>query len=433
MFGLFKKKDKNNKATKNTKAEHKQQVSKYNPVLSTPDDFMRVYRQGEEHIVIGRNQGSNVGVTAIDPPADSLLVINDNSDEILRQCVIPTVEQSKLSYIIYDPNGAYYNALADKMKARLYDIQVLDLESSMNKSTVDLFEVVNITKNTYWTSVILAGSIKCEGAEIQAAHNLFMTMMEYLLEKKGCIFIEDMQELFNKVSVNDKETLLDMEKCSSAKPSLLRLINADPKDRGSVYKKAAVYFFRDISKKIKNPNIFTVTSHKRKTVTFIKKVPAQYRNLISAMLFNLKVSSILCGDGSASTLIIDTSNEEWYNRKLLENLTREAGDSMDKSVAMMKIRDSFNESDLSNNGILIYMHSEDYNTRNHVFELLKTKNQLSQEEQVALSTQLYGGKPVPEETLEASPVQIGELSILRDEIVIDLTKNTKAFRCSRLA
>lgn len=229
MFGFFKKKE---KVEKNNKSAYSQ---KYTPMFGNADDFMKLYRSGEENIVLGRNQGSNVGVTAIDPPADSIYIVNDDEDSILRHCIIPTVEQSKLSYVVYDPTGKYQEYLSAQMKARMYDIQVVDLNDESNRSRIDLFEVVNITKNSYWTSIMLAGSIKCEAKEVKIAHNLFMTMMEYLLAKKGKVDIELMSEVFNKIEVYDKTTLLDMEKCNAAQPSLLRLINANPDDRASVF------------------------------------------------------------------------------------------------------------------------------------------------------------------------------------------------------
>lgn len=430
MFGFFKKK---NKAVNKTEPVAETNAIKYTPRLGNPNDFIQLYRTGEEHIVLGRHEGSNVGVTAIDPPGDSLYVINDDADSILRHCVIPTVEQGKLSYIVYDPDGQYQNALADKMKARLYDIQVIDFEDETNKSRVDLFEVVNITKNTYWTAVLLAGAIKCVGREINAAHNLFMTMMEYLLASKGYINITDMCQLFNKVSINDKETLLDMEKCSSARPALLRLINASPEDRATVYKKANATFFKFAEAKLANPNIFMVTSHKRQTVTFVRRVPSQYRSFMTALLFNLKVASVVCGDGSTSTLIVDTHRDDWYDRALLERLTQEAGEVMDKSVAVMKIRATADDLLLAKSQILIYMHSSDLETRQLIYSFLKVKSLLTNEEQLQVAATHYHNKPLSKEALEVGAIPFEELETLKDQIIVDIPNQAKAFRCNRLA
>lgn len=428
MFGFFKKK-KNGETAKPSKAAN---VSKYVPVFGSPDNFVKLYRQGDEHIVLGRNQGTNVGVTAIDPPGDTIYVVNDDADSILRQCVIPTVEQSKLSYIVYDPEGRYQEYLSAQMKARMYDIQVIDFNTE-NKSRIDLFEVVNITRNTYWTAIMLAGSIKCEAKEVKIAHDLFMTMMEYLLEKNGVVTIDTMTELFNKLMVYDKNTMLDMEQCAPARPSLLRLVNADAKCRASVYNKANTLFFKEMFGKLKNPNIFTVTSHKRKTVTFVRKVPAKYKNLITNMLFNLKVSSVVCGDGSASTLIIDTASDEWYNRKLLAHMTAEAGEVMDKSVATIHIRPTTNDLIVNDKQMLVYMHSDDAQTNGFVLDLLKAKNQLNQTEQMELAATIFNGKPLPQDALEAAPISLMEMVSLKDQIVIDMSMKAKAFRCNRLA
>lgn len=411
-------------------AKHKKTFA---PKFGSADSFTEAYLTGEEHVTIGRCGEETVGVTAIDPPADNIVVINDNPDSVMRQCVMPTVLQGKLSYVVYDPDGVYHEQLAGRMRLRGYDIQVVDLSDAEHSSRIDLFEIANITKNPYWVSVILSGSLKCNRQEIPVAHNLLMAMMQYLLAKKNRIYVNDMAELLDKVISIDTTVLKEMHDCPASKEAILNVAKASHNLLLVIAKRLKKFFFDGAVHKAKNPNIFTVTSHKKQTVTFVKKVPAEYRYLTTAMLFNLKASSIVCGAGDVSTLIIDTSADAWYNRALLSKVTAEAGSAMDKGVGYMAIRPNASGTlEPNKHQILIYMHSDDQVTKDYVYGYLKVGGTSAVQKQEGMS-QFFRGKDAIENAMNAAPISLSELDSLKDCIVIDTSGAVRPFRCDRLA
>lgn len=441
MFGLFKKKENKENIAEEPKQDTQPKgfgfaKKKFIPTFGKVEDFARAYADGEKPLIIGTANGISVSVDANDAPTNNIVILNDDNISIAQQCVIPIVRQGTLSYVVYDPSGSYHSALAPILRSKGYDVQLVDLSDEENQSRIDLFEIANITKNAYWTSLILSGSIKCEGAEVAVAKHLFMTLMQYLLDTSGKITIENMKDLFTSLRAKDQDVIQQITNTKSANQYWVQFMNADPATRIAVYKKMSVRFFKAIENKVKNPNIFTVAMPKKQTALFIKEIPPQYKYLITTMLFNLKAASVVCGDGSTNTLIVDSANDKWYNRKLLDRVCSESGNAMSRGVASIYIRDVLYADsfmDTHNGQLWIYMHSNDDATKASVYNNLTVRTQLSQDERVALSKQFFNGKKIPEDILNSAPINREELDNLNDCIIIDTCHKVRPIRCDRLS
>lgn len=424
MFGFLKKKKDKKKNEKPTKGVV------YSPRFGTLEEFLCEYRTGEEHLSLGRINGHAVGITGIVPPADSILVVNNNKTDVKDTLIAPIVEQCKLSYVIYDPDGKYHDALANKMKSKCYDVQVVDLTDEKHGSRIDVFEIANITKNPYWTAVLLSGSIKCSAEEIVVAHNLLMSLMEYDLQVHGQTSIESICTHFVSLYKRENKILENIAHVEKAVLPFEKFNAADETLRDNVYKKLYAHLLKDLANKIRKPNIFAVTSHKKQTITFIKRVPAAYKNLVATFLFNLKTSGLLCENNDASTLIVDTANDEWYNKELLARMCAEINDEMDKSVISLIIRDAVNSEDFAKKQLIVYMHADDANTKDLIFENLKVKA-LNDEIRKEISEKHCKGKELDERILELSPIDKSVLDKNEDCILIDTTKKIRPIQFNR--
>lgn len=429
MFNFLKKRKKNkNEEVVAQDQKNNGTENQFAPKFGSSQDFMDAYMKNGVHVVIGHDGENEVGVSIIDPPGDTMFVVNDNFDSVLNQCVAPTVLQEKLSYVIYDPEGKYSESLGTKMRLRGYDVMVVDFADPENKSRLDLFEIANITRNPYWLSVILSGSIKCEKNEIAIAHNLFMSAMQYLLAEKGKLTVEDFCDVCQKIVAIDVDVLRAVRECSTSKDYIEELAKYDMDILRAAYDKISNRLLAGMTLKAKNPNVFTVMAHKKQNVIFVRRVPKEYRYLMTVMLFNLKTSNVVCGYGDVSTLIIDTANEKWYNKAMLKKVTDEAGAIMDRSVGMMTIRGAIDdEAKANNNQILIYMHSDDVATREHVFGYLRVGGH-----QFTHTDTKEKGINVLEDAMNAAPIPFEELDKLTANIVIDTSGAVKPFMCDRL-
>jgi hypothetical protein len=436
MFNLFKKKKKEEKKISVTPiSKSKNKPEHEMPMFGTADHFMKTYITGEQHIAIGKSGEDLVTATANSEPINDIIVINDDWTSVIQQCIVPTITQRRLSYVVYDPNGDCYARVGSAMKARGYDVQLVDLEDEENLSRVDLFEVANITKSPYWTSIMLTGAIRCEQNEIVVAHSLLMAMMLYSLELDQRIDIKDMVALFDRIKANDKHALLEIKSCKDADQYIRAFECALPALRASVMAKVEERFLRPATLKVSHPNILTITAHKKQTIIFIKRVPKQYRYLITALMFNLTASSVLCEGQDVTTLVIDSMSDEWYNRSLLNKICKESGSAMGQKVAYMRIRKSLEDQrplSADKKQLLIYMHSDSENTKEYIHNRLLIKNQIAPDEQEQISKSRYHGKAIPVDVMNSSSVSIEELGHLNDCVVIDTSKQVRPFRCERL-
>ena len=407
----------------------KKEKATYVPSLGTAEQFKNEYK--DEHLVIGVSAGNKVYIGANQTPCNNVVVINDNQRSVERQCVIPLIEQGELSYVVYDPNGTYRESLESKMKSIGYDVQLIDFDCEENMSRVDIFEVANMIKNPYWASVILSGSMKCTKEEVAPVHNLFMAIMQYLLAANKKVNIVDMYALFKKIQSNDQGLLLDMIHCAASSKYVNKFNECDEEMKASVCKKLTDRFFKTAWNKCVNPNVFTVTTHKQKTITFVRRVPQKYQYIITMLLFNLMASRVISGEKSLNTVIIDPSNETWYNKELLNNVCKESNGVLSNGVIRVNVKSVVDE--LSEDSLYLYMHADDEHTKKIIMENLTVDRQTTDQEKREISVKFYRKKPLPNDVLAMTPLTVEELDKLRHCLVIDPTYKTKAFMCERLA
>ena len=173
----------------------------------------------------------------------------------------------------------------------------------------------------------------------------------------------------------------------------------------------------------------------KKNIIFVKRVPKEYRYLVTMLMFNLAATSVMYEGQGATTLIIDSACDEWYNRAFFKKICDDAGFSENKKLAYMKIRGSLDNKkvfDGTKKQIIIYMNSNSNKTKEYVHDCLLVRNQLSEKEKAELSVAKYDGKPIPDKVLNSEGILMEELGEFTDCIVIDTSGETRPFRCDRL-
>lgn len=418
MFGF-------SKRNKKEAAKIEAAVNAFTPSFGDANDFVRAYGNSEG-VVIARCDGEDVVISA-----GNVLIINDDQDSVVNQCVVPMVDKSNLSCAIYDPDGVYQKALGDVLKKEGYELNVIDLNDEAHKSRIDLFETANITRNAYWTAFVLAEALKCEDKyETKVAQNLFMAMMQYALSDNKKITVESLSQMFESVRARDEWLLEKLHACSASVDYIEEVDGANSDVLENVFTKIESALFVSALDKIKKPNVFTVSAHKVKSAFFIKRVPEEYRWLVTIFLFNFKITSIVCGKNKVNSLIIDASNDDWYDREVLE-MIRQGTDSLtDKCAITVAIKGTVSSND--DEQFVVYMKSGEKSTKDYVYNWLTVRNQLTRDEKDKVSIQFFDVKPIPENVLNSAPITRKELDKIGDCIVIDVSKKVKAFRCERL-
>lgn len=423
LFDFFKKKK------KNMVEEPKKPSKIYYPEFGSFLDLQKLYPGNESHVVIGKCSDQSINLNFGKNSGETIQIINDDQFSITHQCVVPIVTQGKLSYVIYDPDGSYYDALADRMRTIKYDVQLVDLADPQHRSRIDLFEIANITKNAYWVALMIAGSIKCNASEIKVSHNLLMGMLQYLMFKNKRATIEELYPLFVAIKNNDEQRVALIKNCVDSKQYMEQYYLASEEVRKSVIDKIDNLFFKIVFPKAKDPNIFTVMAHQKKTVLFIKSVPTKYKSLLTILLFNLKNANVLCGHGEMSTLIIN-SNNQWYNEPLLAKACSEAGAIANKGTATLYIADKYDAAVQAD--IIAYMQSKDQNTQNAIYDMIKLKN-YPEADKMDIASAKFKGEPIPDESLEAAPISMNTFLEIAGCILIDTKKRVRPVQCDRLA
>ena len=437
MFGLFKKKKK-----------AKTEELLYRPSFGSHEDFVALYGKGKYLLPIGRKSSNNINVNVAQSPCKEITVINDVQKSADNQFILPLLKEKTLSYVVYDPENTYQVKLRQLMEDAGYDTQIVDFGDEKHRSRIDLFEITNITRNAYWLSVILAGSIKCTPKEIPVAHALFMAMMQYLITTKEKVDIISLYKVFKKVKDGDKEMFNEIQLCTTARGEMVKVWQASHDVKASVYEKITNNFFRTALTKSKDANIFATTAHKGKTIYFIKKAPQRYTYLTTTLLFNLKVANVLFNKGETSAVIIDTADDKWYNKEVVREIEKEIGPNT--GIVNIHIRPSIGTPQnpyIRDNQLVLFMQSEDEATKKYVSHCLKTKQLLDAAELAKLKKDFElknnskkkkkKKKDVePEqsfdELLEMTALSFEDMDRMMDMIVIDMSKQTKPFRCDRL-
>jgi hypothetical protein len=213
---------------------------------------------------------------------------------------------------------------------------------------------------------------------------------------------------------------------------MMKIVNTPAEVKASVFTKVENKLFDQYYDMLVNPNVFTVTMHNKKTVLFIKRVPGKYRGLVTAMLFNLRASGVLCGDDGLSTMLISTSEDAWYSKTLFDKVCSESDLEDGRNIASMFVKKAIDpNADLKNDPIVVYMHSDDVSTKEYIYDALKVKNQMNEEELKEISIKHFKKKPIPENVLDSAPIAIDELDTMQDCIAIDPLKMARPFRCDR--
>lgn len=428
MFDLFKKKNKEkNKKSEQTKVK---QPIDFAPVFNLADGFINQYCNTEPSIPIGKYNGRDINVSMGPLKCNDVLVVTNDKIAVQENYIAPILAHGGMSYILYDKNGEYYNRFGNVMRDRGYDVQLVDFADPNHGSRIDLFEIVNTIKNPYWMSLIISSSIKCNAQEVKASHNLFMAMFEYLFSVSDTIDYAALYALFNGIKEKDRDVLSSVIQCEKAQKYMLNLTKIDHDVIKSAYDKVDNLFFKNIFRKIKNPNIYTMAVHQKKTIFFIKEVPARYRVLSTILMMNIKTANVICGYGKPSTLLFTFGDESWYNEPLLDKACDDIG-NMGGSVSELSFRsDIGNESYRRehNKQLIIYCNSKDTVTKDFVMDKTKIKN-WTKSGQKMVSENYFGGKALPSYALEASPITYNELDTLNDSIVIEPCGVSDPFRC----
>ena len=105
---------------------------------------------------------------------------------------------------------------------------------------------------------------------------------------------------------------------------------------------------------------------------------------------------------------------------------------MGKGTATMTIRGSITPELIGETKkLIIYMHSDDIDTKKYVYCYLPMDMQLSASEKEEVSKRYFKGK-MKESALMVSPITMEELGSIDDCIVIDTSRNVRPFRYERL-
>jgi hypothetical protein len=173
-----------------------------------------------------------------------------------------------------------------------------------------------------------------------------------------------------------------------------------------------------------------MATHQKKTIFFIRPVPARYRVLSTILMMNIKTANVICGYGTPSTLLVKFPGESWYHEALLDKVCEDVG-NMSNSIAELTFSDTVGD-DLyrkqHSKQLIVFEKTDDKASKDFVMEQTKIKN-WSKDGQLFISENYFGGKPIPAYAMEASPVTYNELHSLQDCIVIEPCDVSDPFRC----
>ncbi len=441
MFGflknLFKRKPKTPKAEE-PKAEevvkgkdNKKKID-YKPEFGTVEAFVEKYGQGDKHLIIGRKNNEGIAINAASEPCNDILFINDNSESVRKDIIMPLVRQGNMSYVIYDPDGEYYEALGNNMLDRGYDVQVIDFDDEEKKSRISLFEIVNITQNAYWVATVFASASGCTAEEAPVAHNALMAIMAYLLNTKNAVYAEDLINMMKSVFAKPEETIAMLNKCPSARQHEQKLKGCSHELLKAAIKKCYVLMMKNADY-VKNPNVFAATAHKKKSVFFVKNVKKENVGIMTSFLFNLRTSGIIFGKGEVNLVIIDASTDKWYSKVLFNRMSKEG--NFEQGTVNVSVRPNVGPDDnpyVRPGQLIVYQHSEDEKTRKFVKHFLKASSMLTDDEKANLSKTHFKGKAVPEEAWDKAALSTKQLDRIEYSVFFDTKKTFKPFRCDRL-
>ena len=398
-------------------------ANEFVPSFGTTDEFYKKYYQNCSMLAVGRLNNKKICIPLSNNDSNKIVVINDDLDSIHDDIVAPILLKGEMSYMVYDADGKHYAAMARTMRMMGYDVQLIDLASEEHISRINLFEIINITKDPHSLSVVLSNAIGGDEAETDAAYNLLMAIMKCNLAKRGAINAVEVDHMFKQIANGDTAALDELEGCQDAREHIMRVYEVDVAVKVAAINKMAEKLFSSLLDKTKHPNVFAITMHSKKTATFIKAVPEQYRYMMTTMLLNLEMSNAMCECDGITTLILDTSEESWYDKRLLTIARSTMDDLKNGCFATIEIMKAIDENRKSEDGLLIYMHSNDLATNVFVRDNMRLMNYTN--EVAELSKMHFGGQDLPNIVLERAPIDIDELKAIDGAIIIDMSYEMK--------
>lgn len=401
--------------------------------FGTVDAFKEAYVKGDPDFLFGSDKNVPIGVSLNGFFHNKMTIINDDKDSIRNNCIIPMLSSRNLSYVLYDPDGEYFNATSAKLRSLGYDVAQLDFADETHASRINPFEMVNVTKNAYWNALIFAGSIKCTQAEVRVAHNIFMAMMQYILATGKNVDISNLHEIFNAIKETKASVIRDIMSCPSSAKYLKMFEDETIEVRSIVFAKIDKYFFNLFMPKVTNPNVFAITTSNRKTAIFVKPVPKKYQSLMTTFLFNMKTASVLHGESSANAVLFDFDDHIWYNKPLLNKICDDAGSIIERGVLSINITSAL-KNGIPDGQLVVYMHSSDDETIKNVRDRLMIKNVSSEEElyEIKMKNKYFKKHGIPESELCKAPVSENDMRDLKGCIVVDTAKKIQPFTCDLL-
>lgn len=414
-------------------------IASYRPEMGCFEDLLSTY-QGEEHISIGKIGTQRIRVCGDKRPCNEITVINDIQKSVDNQVILPLLKEKTMSYVVYDPYGTYQKETMEMFENSGYDVQIVDIGNKDCLSRINIFEIANITKNSYWTAMILANSIQCTEAELPIAHALLMSMMQYLIQANDKIDIVSLYKLFKSVKEEDSAAWRALQTCPGSQSEIMKVWKTSQEVRTAVFEKLLNSFFKTAVTKTNNPNIFAATAHKKQTIYYVKRVPRKYNYIVTILLFNIKMSNIIFNQGKTSTIIMDTMDAGWYDDLLVRKIEKEIG--INSGMIHLQIRDTIGTPTnpyIRDNQLVLFMQSEDEITKKYIIHNLKADQLVTREEMLNIVDSLITKKKqrknkesIIDQLLSISAKDFEDLDKMVGTIVIDTSKTIKPFECERL-
>ena len=402
----------------------KKRIEALAPKMGKIADFMNTYPAERKDLVLGREGLTELAIDVEPNQMNRIMFICNDDAKFANEILLPMIDKQNLSYVIYDPNGSYYEATKDELQRCGYDVEIIDVQDAENKIRIDLFEVVNITKNPYCNALIFANSVKClNEQETTACVNLFMAIMTFLLARKNSVKMNDMAYIFNQIKAVDATTIKMLVDCAQSYRYIQQFAVTPKEVKRTVLQLIEDNFFNALMPKTSKPNLFIVALSSKKKVFFLKRVSAKYKAITTTLLFNLKASSSLLNtDHDADAVILDTDVESWYNRNMLVALEQENDGILNDGIVNIMIREKETEEDCH---LTLFMNSDDTETVENVYQKLNAANMFTEEEKTDISHRLYGKKPIPEVDFGQYAMPKEEVEHLNGIIVLDKANKVK--------
>ena len=376
----------------------------YTVELGSASDFVHAYKDQKNSM-----------------PTNNVVLISSNNRLLKEKCLVPTIKRGTSSFVIYD-DGIVDSGVFNALKARGYDVQVIDFADQTHKSRIDVFEMVNITKNTFWTAEIFANELlDIQEEKRLIVQQLLKAMLDMMVEHQQTVTIKRLWELFRAICANNQMIINEMMKYvdfESAYPMC--------KDDNDLLKNIEETIMFTSMSFCNNPNVYGITSLNRNMAFIFRNATKNYRHITTLFMANLNMLSSISGNGHITTVVFDKYDVDWYDRSVLQKIEKSTMMSFDKHVVNVKIKKTIDEND-QQAPLIIYMLSDDEKTIETIHSYITLNALFTEEEKQELSKKHFKKKPLPESVLNDAPFTIEQLKEFNGFITIDTSKKTKPF------